>query len=736
MKITYQFTFLLVFLLAISGFAEETNKIDSLKSIMLKASVDTIKVNLLNKISYEYEYHDSKNAEKYAKEAIELSRKSNYIIGLAEATRLYANSLSYKREFANALEIYNESLKLFMELNDKDGVSTCYVNIGVVYFSRDEYLKASDYFKKAATIFEEINDNIKASVCYNNMGIIYTKLGNYPLAIENYLIALYIFEKMDDKSRMSSCLNNIGILYKKLNDFENALKYYRKSLNIKYELDDKIGIAACFNNIGIVLCFLNKYTEALTYNKKALKVYSNLQDSIGIASAFHQIGTILSKLEKYDDAIMYFEKSIEINTKAENKAGIGSTYAAIGKTLLETGKIHESLEYANKAYIIAKDINDKSLIKETLEILALCHYELRNYKKAIEYFIDFKTQSDSLLNADNIRNLTSQEYQYKIDKQKLAQKLELQKREEIHKEKLKRKNIIQNAFLFGIILLILLLFLIFRNYKIKQKANIELTKKNKLISKQKEDITDSIKYAKRIQNAVLPQEQNIEDSINDYFILFKPRDIVSGDFYWTTKKDGQVIIAAADCTGHGVPGAFMSMLGISFLNEIVNKYEFSKASDILNILRQHIINTLGQTGKSDEAKDGMDIALCIIDYNKMFLQFAGAYNPLYLIRNGELSITKGDKMPIGIYITEQKNFSNHEFSLNKGDTIYLFSDGYADQFGGSKAGKFMTKPFKKLLLEIQNETMKRQKEILNETIEKWKGNLDQIDDILVIGIKI
>ena len=223
--------------------------------------------------------------------------------------------------------------------------------------------------------------------------------------------------------------------------------------------------------------------------------------------------------------------------------------------------------------------------------------------------------------------------------------------------------------------------------------------------------------------------------LKDHFLLWRPRDIVSGDFWWMTEKDNKVILAAADCTGHGAPGAFMSMLGVSFLNEIVNKLKSAEANIILNELRNHVKTTLKQTGKQDEAKDGMDIALVIIDYENMTMQYSGAYNPLYLIRKGELIETKADKNPIGIYIKEKDSFTKHEIDLQKGDTIYIFSDGYVDQFGGERMDKFKSKNFKQLLLDNQHLSMEDQKELLNVTIDNWRGKIDQIDDIIVIGVR-
>jgi len=255
------------------------------------------------------------------------------------------------------------------------------------------------------------------------------------------------------------------------------------------------------------------------------------------------------------------------------------------------------------------------------------------------------------------------------------------------------------------------------------------------ISKQNLEMTQSIEYAKRIQTAVMPKAEEIDAILPEHFILFKPRDIVSGDFYWMTEKNSKIIVAAADCTGHGVPGAFMSMLGISFLNEIVNVRDETKPNLILNHLRDSIKSTLSQTGKEGESKDGMDISLCTIDLKSRKIEFAGAYNPLYLIRNGELIETKADKMPVGIHMVEKDSFTYNELTFEKDDCIYMFSDGYVSQFGGDNGRTYKSVPFKKLLAIIAEKPMEKQYEMLDQEFEEWRGYNAQVDDILVIGIK-
>jgi len=310
---------------------------------------------------------------------------------------------------------------------------------------------------------------------------------------------------------------------------------------------------------------------------------------------------------------------------------------------------------------------------------------------------------------------------------------------------------------FAIIALILvsgLVYYIYRGYKIKKEANIKLEEKNKLISAQKDEIqkqkeiaesqrdliayqkkhiTDSIHYAKRIQTALLPSLELFSDEI-DHFVLYKPRDIVSGDFYWVAKIDGQQMVIAADCTGHGVPGAFMSMLGVSLLNEIILNKRIIQPDQVLNVLREYIIQSLKQVVQTSGIKDGMDMCVCLIDFKKNKMQFAGANNPLWIFSNGQLNDIKGDKMPVAIH-DNMPPFTNHVVDIKKGDTFYIFSDGYADQFGGPQQKKILNKNFKMLLLKVQNLPMLEQGAKIDEFFEDWRKELEQIDDVCVIGIR-
>lgn len=270
------------------------------------------------------------------------------------------------------------------------------------------------------------------------------------------------------------------------------------------------------------------------------------------------------------------------------------------------------------------------------------------------------------------------------------------------------------------------------------KRNLEhkVIERTREIERQKENITDSLHYASRIQKALMLPEEELQQILPSHFIMNKPKDIVSGDFYWVSRKQERLIIAVADCTGHGVPGAFMSILGISFLNEIVNNLDHPRAGEILNELRDQIIKALGQTGQRDETKEGMEMALCVVDYRHQVVEYSGAFRPMYMVSGGELRVIPGDRMPIGIYGEENVSFSNQEVPFMDGDMIYLFTDGYVDQIGGLQRKTFKTIRFRKLLREISDKPLEEQQYILREEHEIWRAGKEQIDDILILGVQL
>ncbi|MBI5219418.1 MAG: SpoIIE family protein phosphatase [Bacteroidia bacterium] len=537
---------------------------------------------------------------------------------------------------------------------------------------------------------------------------------------------------------------NIGKLHETQKNFPQAIDYLKKSLSIYESLDDKKNTAYCLNNIGSILSNMKQYKEALENFKKALKILEKSKDKKAVSTCLVNIGATLVNCNKQDESFGYFQKALVISALIGDNNSQAFSLINIGAYYNLKKEYSKGIEYCSRGLDVAKSIKNIELQNNALEVLFELYSKQGDYKNAFIYHVQYKRINDSIYNAEKTKQITEVEAKYQNEKKQKEIEL-LNKDKELQKIEVRSQKFQKYAFIGGFVLMLLLAVVILRSYREKRKANILLENQKKEIEKQKEhieniheDLTDSIRYAERIQNAVLPREQYIKEKIQgEFFILFKPRDIVSGDFYFVEKRKNWLLVTVADCTGHGVPGAFMSMLGISFLNEIIAKDEIQSASHVLNELRQYVIHSLQQKGIEGEQQDGMDIAFIALNTETSMLEYSGANNPLYIIpaEKNEITEIKADKMPVGIY-QEMHPFKNNIIKINKGDRLYIFSDGYIDQFGGENHRKFLPKRFKESLLQIAHLHMHEQKETLDKIIENWKGENDQIDDITVMGIKI
>jgi len=582
---------------------------------------------------------------------------------------------------------------------------------------------------------------------------------------------------------------HINVLGQSIDKQENNKLNALKSEADKYKSENNlIQYADALNKIAYTYWENEFYDEAIQYFSQSLEVNKTSKNQNGIKALYYNIGLIFSDKEDYQQALNYFENGLQIARELNQKNGIYSGLMNKATALKNLGRNQEAIEHINKALQYAQEFNNLKLIRTCYGMLAENYEILGDSENTMKYFeqyasIDKHIKSEQIKEIEEKtkeevqkaqnekfeteRTLSETSNKLQETQQTLAaaeaikkqQELELELKEtELKQQEAELRNkqitLISGAFILFIILVFSLLIL--KQFREKHKANKLLQTQNEQINqqkqeieaqrdlahKQKKDITDSIEYAKRIQSALLPPDNFIKRNLPEHFILFKPRDIVSGDFYWMMNKDGKIIIAAADCTGHGVPGAFMSMLGTAFLNEIVtkiieNKHVYSlQANEILNQLRNYIIDSLHQSGEKNQSKDGIDMALCIIDSEKQKIQYAGAHNPLYIIKDNKLEVIKADRMPVSIHRNAYKPFTNHEFDFKENDLIYMFSDGFYDQIGGPQGRKFMSKNFQHLLLDIHQKPMHVQHEILDKTFEEWQGEGSQLDDILVIGIKL
>ena len=622
-------------------------------------------------------------------------------------------------------------------------------NLGVYYFIKSDYLQALDYYNKALTIGEEMHNKSRIVALLSNIGNVYTYQGDYPKAFDYYFRALKIAEEIGHKNGIKDILANLGSIYQMQGDFSKALEYTFKSLKLEEELGNKNGIAITYGNIGNIYQGQKEYAKALYYDTKSLKMSEELGDKEGVGLSLGSLGNAYLDQKNYPLALDYYFKALKIIEELGDKNTASQLLGNIGNLFITTGKFKDAELFIKRKINIDNSIGALNNLLDGEEYLSRLYDTTGRYKDALIHYKKATDLKDTLFSQENKKQLIRKEMNYEFDKKEAATKAEHDKEMAVAEAEKKKQKIIIWSVIGSLLLVILFAGFVFRSLRItrKQKNIIELQKnevdkQKEIVEKQKEKIVESISYAQRIQQSILMEESEVQNYLPECFIFFQPKDIVSGDFYWCSKIDDKIIIAAVDCTGHGVPGAFMSMIGNTLLNQIVNEKHITRPSEILHYLNLGVYEALHQKKGGELSDDGMDIALCCIDYKNNEVQFAGQ-NPLYVLSDGKIEVIKGDIYGIGgggtiakLLDPLKKVFANHVIPIKRGMSIYFSTDGYMDQFGGSDRKKFGVHRFKDLLLNNLCLNMPKQKELIESAHAEWKGNSVQIDDILVIGIQI
>ena len=574
----------------------------------------------------------------------------------------------------------------------------------------------------------------------NNLAYAYTNKGDIRQAMGHYRSALKAFQSLHDLPGTATVYNNIAELYSSQGDLEKTVEYLEKGLRIRRKTKNDRDIANSLNNLGEAYSQNKEYGKAEKYHRESLAIRQRIGDEQGISSSLHNLGVIYYNRKKYDAAMDYFSKSLAIAEKNEDLEGVCFTRLLIGEVRLATGQLKEAEKSVLASLELARELGFPEVISNCCRTLARIYQLQGNYPQAYRMLQEHQLMKDSILNDINKKAAMKLSLQFEFEKKAVADSLKTAKEKEITRMQLRgEKN--TRYFLFGILFIILVFAVfIFNRYRVTHRQKEIITQQEKetqfqkhLVEEKNKEITDSITYAKRIQSAILPPEKLIRQHLPENFILYLPKDIVAGDFYWFENGEDLVFFAAADCTGHGVPGAMVSVVCHNALNRSVKEFKLKEPAKILDKTREIVIS---EFEKSDEdVKDGMDISLCTYRPSDKTLFWAGAHNPLWILRKGELLEFRADKQPIGKY-TDALPFTGHEIPLQQGDCLYIFTDGLQDQFGGEKGKKFKASQIREILLGGQHLSMPEQKNRLEQAFYNWKSTLEQVDDVCFIGVKI
>ncbi len=705
------------------SFAQQS-RIDSFLTLLKTDKPDTEKVIILNNLCHEYMAIGSYNdGLKYGNMALQLAKQLN---------------------------------KPFSKV-----ITSSYHGIGTIYYYQGNYPEALKNYFSALKIQEQIStknpndrDNKKGiAATYNNIGLIYWNQNNYKEALKNYIASLKIGEELGDKQGVADSYNNIGNIYANQGDYQVALKNYFASLKIQEDIGEKYGAANAYNNIGAI--------------------YMDQAEAMRKSELNHKADSVLNKLT---DALKYYLIGLKLYEEIGNKNGSITSFINLGAVYIKLAgtdsrpngnRLNKAKDYLDKAIKVSKEIGNKDAIKDSYAGLAILDSTQGDFKAAFENHKQYIIYRDSINNEEAKSQMIQSAMTYDFEKKELATQAIQDKKDAVVATEKRRQGYI--LLLVSCFLVLVFVFAVFayRSYLQKRRANKTLEEKNIVIAGQKKIveeksllITDSIEYAKSIQDVILPEEALLNEKLADWFVFFKPKDVVSGDFYWAKPVKDKIFIAAIDCTGHGVPGAFMSLMAFNMLENIIIKKEFSQPSLILDELNAQVLSILHQQTENASAKYGMDITLIEIDRKNNKVEFAGAHNPLLIVSQNEnfspvrempkgegagrsislnakpgatLNEVKADKTTIGM---AREKFTNHTLAVQKGDMLYLFTDGYPDQKGGAQNKKFFAATFKELLVSVSQKDCHSQKEVLQSTFSEWKGAGEQIDDVLVMGLRI
>ncbi len=626
----------------------------------------------------------------------------------------------------------------------KDSVKvSVLIKISQFYQSR-ETEKSLDYCNQALELSQKLGNKWLIGSTYYRFGNIYNGMGDYTKAHDMLLKGYSLFDSIHYYRGMANCANSIGNIYLARKDTVNMFKYYNLALENALRSNEPGMIAVVKVGLGNVYQTQQQHQKAISFFTDASEIFKKLNQKMEYAVCQTNIGSSYLQMGNYKKAEDILSACRPIAQEAGNKYVIALTIAQEGQAKEGLKKYEEAIALFYKALAIAKEIKARDNISEMYSYLADAYAGIHKTDSAYMYARMFSALKDSIFNEESARQSAEMEAKYETAKK---DKELVEKDAELEKNKLdsEKRAAERNTFIVGFILVLVLAGFMYRSYNQKKNDAIEISKQKAIIEEKNKDITDSMRYALNIQEAILPPADLMYRHLQDHFVFFLPKDIVSGDFYWLHTQDDQVLVAAMDCTGHGVPGALMSVVGHNALKEAAATGDL-RPSALMTHMCQQLHDMFISQYRSTSINDGMDAAICLIDRKKMKLQFGGAHNPLYLVRNGSLTEIKGNKRSISGQDEEMKgDFTDHDLDLEKGDSIYIFSDGFADQFGGPDGKKFKYSKFKELILSIQGRRMNDQRNALQRTFEEWKEsadpkglkrNIEQIDDVLVIGIKI
>lgn len=629
-----------------------------------------------------------------------------------------------------------DSLQNLLKTSTNDSTRLLVLNELAFQTSETDVPLSLEYADEGLKLADKLDDIKQKRQILHLKGLAHYKLGNYDLTLYYFRQVLSMFEKEQNLKGISKMLNNLGILYSDLNQLETSLKFYERSLSIKNQLQDSASIPNTLCNIGLIHLSLHDADKAKEYFKRSLLMDREMKNFLGMALSYEYMGRAHFQQQKYDSALVSFHNSLELLEKEDSKYEITELLNKIAQVHLKLQepemairKLHTAIEYAEK-------IKARLRLKESYQLIAEAYSQSEDYKNAFHFHQKFIALKDSIFNEENLRKISEIETNYHI--QKREKEIELLKKDaQLSSLHLSQNRMVRYYLYIGLFVLFFVIVFLYQRNKIKNRSNHILQKRNEEIWTKNKNITSSINYARSIQEAILPQENRLLLHFPDSFVLSRPRDIVNGDFFWFYPGSDFYLLAVVDCTGHGVPGAFITMMANSMLNQIIIDNRVSSPAQILQQLHQRLQNSMHNEKGFRISKDGLDLVICRIERSSRKITYASAKRPLYYLEDGNLSVYKGNKSTIGGPLSQAKEeFGEHDFHYSPGSCLYMFTDGLTDQFGEVANKKFLPRRLRKVVLQLCQLPMSQQKKTIEEILNQWQGQLEQTDDMLLLGVRL
>ena len=719
-----------------------------------------------------------------AKKALADSRKYRLKIQEAHSLRMIGYYYLYESDYDKAIESFERALTLCQQEKDTSGIIDEHMMIGQSLYFKGLYNNAMKHYNVSYQLAVKTADSAQMASLLFEIGWTQYSQTNLKLAQTSFLEALKIQEKIGvDEESINSLYNALGNIYFEFSDYDRALDYYNKSLALNKKSNNRLSEAHTINNLGNVFLKQGHFDLALSKYEEAKKLFEFLNNLQGVAMTLNNMGMAYEDKGNSLKAIRFYEESVKIKKDIGDLAGVSRTMGIIADLLIKEQDYSHAIRNLDKSMEIARNIHLTAQIKDNYKSYSQAYKKMGDKTKALEYFEKFFEMHDSIFNQETQSLFTEMQTRYEteekqkeielLNSEKKLQDIELSERNAV----VAKQRIIISTVIGGLVLLLLFSVVVYRQYRQKKQANEvlrhqkeeiqsqrdqlselneELLSKNEEIMSQRDkienqrdeiglinrDVMASIRYALRIQQALLPEKADLEKMLGSHLIIYLPKDIVSGDFYWIRSRkeaDGSetIIVACADCTGHGVPGAFMSIVAMNLLEKAFFTEKLVTPAEALNYITNSIHVLLQHSDEQSLLKDGMDIALCLLNRKQGKIEFSGAKNSLIHISGGILNEYKGDKHFIGDPLVPGvfDSYTNQVIQVNAGDLLYMYSDGYADQFGFSNGKKFNSSKLKQLLLHVSDAQLHEQEQMLIDEHNNWKGHLQQIDDILLLGFK-